>query len=83
MIGVRAGLATCLVAVACLSALLGLGPFGAAVAVGSAVVLALAAGRRAVVDHVEVLGPADLVTLARATLACAVAGLVAETFRGR
>ena len=82
MIGVRAGLATCLVTVACLSALLGLGPLSAAVAVGSAVVLALAAGRRAVVDRVEVLGPADLVTLARATLACAVAGLVAETLGG-
>ena len=82
MIGVRHGLATCLVAVACLSALLGLGPFGAAVAGGSAVVLALAAGRRAVVDRVAVLGPADLVTLARATLACAVAGLVAEALGG-
>ena len=65
-----------------LLALLDVGPPAWGVGLACAVVLAVAAGRRATVDGVAALGPADLVTLTRATLACGIAALVAEAFAG-
>ena len=62
--------------------LLDVGPPAWGVGLACAVVLAVAAGRRATVDGVAALGPADLVTLTRATLACGIAALVAEAFAG-
>ena len=82
MVGVRRGLAVCLVGVVALLAVLDVGPTGWCVGLACAVVLAVAAGRRATVDGVAALGPADLVTLTRATLACGIAALVAEAFTG-
>jgi phosphatidylglycerophosphate synthase len=82
VVGVRRGLTVCLVGVVALLAVLDVGPAAWAVGLGCAVVLAVAAGRRAAADGVVSLGPADLVTLTRATLACGVAALVAEAFAG-
>lgn len=82
MVGVRRGLAVCLVGVVGLLAVLDVGPAAWGVGLGCAVVLAVAAGRRATADGVVALGPADLVTLTRATLACGIAALVAEAFAG-
>jgi phosphatidylglycerophosphate synthase len=65
-----------------LLALLAVGAVGWAAGLLCAAVLAVAAERRAVVDAVGTFGPADLVTLTRATFACAVAGLVADAFAG-
>lgn len=67
---------------AALLAMLGVGPAGWAAGLLSGLVLAVAAGRQAARDGVVVLGPADLVTLTRATLACVVAALVAEAYAG-
>jgi phosphatidylglycerophosphate synthase len=69
--------------VVALLAVLRVGPAGWGVGVACALVLAVAAGRRATVDGVTAFGPADLVTLTRATLACGVAGMVAEALTGR
>jgi phosphatidylglycerophosphate synthase len=80
VIGVRRGLATSVAALLALLVLLDIGAAAIAVGLACGVVLSLAAARRAVVDGVVRLGPADLVTLTRATLACGVAGLVAEGF---
>ena len=82
MIGVRRGLAACLMGLVVVLALLGVGPAGWVAGPACAVVLAVAAARRAAADEVVRLGPADLVTLTRATLACAVAALVAESYAG-
>ena len=82
MIGVRRGLAACLMGLVVVLALLGVGPAGWVAGPVCAVVLAVAAARRAAADEVVRLGPADLVTLTRATLACAVAALVAESYAG-
>ena len=82
MIGVRRGLAACLVGLVVVLALLDVGPAGWVTGPACAVVLAVAAARRAAADEVVRLGPADLVTLTRATLACAVAALVAESYAG-
>ena len=83
MLGVRRGLVTGLVSVVVLLAVLhldhGLGRAGWIVGLGSACVLAVSAARRSRVDGVVTLGPADLVTLTRAVLACGVAALVAES----
>ncbi|MCW2736126.1 CDP-alcohol phosphatidyltransferase family protein [Nocardioides sp.] len=80
MIGVRRGLlAAVLSLLVMLLVLPGVGPRGATTGLACGVVLAVATGRRAVVDRVEVLGPADLVTMTRAVLACGVAALVAES----
>ena len=73
MIGVRRGLAACLMGLVVVLALLGVGPAGWVAGPACAVVLAVAAARQAAADEVARLGPADLVTLTRATLACAVA----------
>jgi phosphatidylglycerophosphate synthase len=84
VIGVRRGLLSGVVGVLVLCALLdagaGLGAVAWATGSTCAAVLALAASRRAASDGVRALGPADLVTLARAALACGVAALVAESF---
>jgi len=82
VIGVRRGLGGCVAGLAVLLALLGVGPVGWVAGLGCAAVLAGATGRRAVVDGVERFGPADVVTLARATLACAVAALVGDASTG-
>ena len=82
MIGVRRGLAACLMGLVVVLALLGVGPAGWVTGPACAVVLAVAAARLAAADEVVRLGPADLVTLTRATLACAVAALVAESYAG-
>lgn len=79
---VRRGLLTCAGGLVVLLAVLGVGVVGWAAAGVGAVVLAVAADRRASVDEVARLGPADAVTLARATLACGVLGLVAEAATG-
>ncbi len=77
MIGVRRGLlAGALGLVVLLLVLPGIGPGGGAAGVACAVVLAVAVLRRASTDGVEVLGPADVVTLTRVVLACGVAALV-------
>ena len=82
MIGVRRGLAACLMGLVVVLALLGVGPAGWVAGPACAVVLAVAAARQAAADEVVRLDPADLVTLTRATLACAVAALVAESYAG-
>ena len=82
MIGVRRGLAACLMGLVVVLALLGVGPAGWVAGPACAVVLAVAAARQAAADEVVRLGPADLVTLTRATLACAVAALVALSYAG-
>lgn len=82
MVGVRRGLAGCLVGVGVLLAALDVGPAGWVVGLACAVVLAVAAAHLATVDGAAGLGPADLVTLTRTALACGVAGLVAETSAG-
>ena len=82
MVGVRPGLAAYVVALAVLLTLLDVGPGAISVGLACGVVLAVAAGRRATVDGAVHLGPADLVTLTRATLACGVAALVAQSFVG-
>jgi phosphatidylglycerophosphate synthase len=79
VIGVRRGLATSLGALLVLLVLLDITAGAMAVGLACGVVLSRAAAHRAVVDEVARLGPADLVTLTRATLACGVAGLVAES----
>ncbi len=82
MIEVRRGLAACVVALGGLLAMLDLGAGAVAVGLACGAVLAVAAARGAAVDEVTDLGPADLVTLTRAVLACGVAALVAESFSG-
>ena len=78
MVGVRGGLVAAAGGLAVLLALLRVGPTAWVVAVSCAVVLAVATARRAVAEGVTSFGPADLVTVTRASLACAVAGLVAD-----
>jgi phosphatidylglycerophosphate synthase len=82
VIEVRRGLAVCVVAVAALLLVLEVGPAGWVAGLGCGLVLAVVTARRAVVDEVAELGPADVVTLTRATLACAAAALVAQSFDG-
>lgn len=83
MIGVRRGLAVSLAALLVLVVLLEVGAAAGVISLACGAVLALAAGRRAVIDGVVRLGPADLVTLTRAVLACGVAALVAESLAAR
>jgi phosphatidylglycerophosphate synthase len=80
MVEVRRGLLACVLALGALLTVLGVGPTGWASGLACAGVLAVATERRAVVDGVGRFGPADLVTLTRATLACAVAALVGDAF---
>ncbi|HET9858833.1 MAG TPA: CDP-alcohol phosphatidyltransferase family protein [Nocardioidaceae bacterium] len=83
----RSGLAGGLVAqVALLAALattVGLTGFGWLVGIVCGVVMVAAVARGMVRTGTDTFGPADLVTLIRATLACAVAALVADSFLGR
>jgi phosphatidylglycerophosphate synthase len=74
------GLAALMVLLGALDALVGLRPAGWSVGLGcgAAVVAAVAASR----TRPDPLGPADLVTLARALLACAVAALVTDALLG-
>ena len=82
MIEVRRGLVSCVVALVVLLVLLGPGTIGWVAGLGCGLVLAVATARRASADAVAELGPADLVTLTRATLACVVAALVVQSFDG-
>jgi phosphatidylglycerophosphate synthase len=78
VVEVRRGLVGAVPALALLLAAVGVGPAGWGVALLCAAVLAAATAERAVVDEIVSFGPADLVTLTRAVLACAVAGLTAD-----
>jgi phosphatidylglycerophosphate synthase len=84
MVGVRNGLAANLVSLLALltvldvSAGIGGAGWGAGLICGVAVTTAVARGVPGHGDHL--LGPADLVTLTRLTLSCAIAALVAESF---
>ena len=85
MVGVRSGLAASLAALigllAALRTTVGLSATGWAVGLGCGVVVTAAVARALVRRGADVLGPADLVTLARAMLACGLAALVADSFR--
>lgn len=87
MVAVRTGLGAALAALvallACLTALLGLGVLGWGVGLVCGAVLAVAVARGSAGEAPRMLGPADVVTLARTTIACAVAGLVSELAAGR
>ena len=76
--GVAGGYAALLALLAGLSASVGLTPGGWVVGLGCGAVLAGAVDRGAARGGGDRLGPADLVTLGRTNLACAVAALVAE-----
>ncbi|MCK9824219.1 CDP-alcohol phosphatidyltransferase family protein [Nocardioides cavernae] len=82
MVDVRRGLVACVLALVALLAVLGTGLAGWGAGLGCAAVLAVATERRATVDGIDHFGPADLVTLTRATLACAVAALVGDASTG-
>ena len=86
MIGVRNGVSIGVVALVVVLLVLhaghGVGTAGWATGLASAVVLAVAAARCAGRSGIERLGPADVVTVVRATLACAVAALVADSSSG-
>lgn len=83
MIGVRRALVGCVLGLvmllAALTATNAIGPAAWATGLACAAVLGVATARRAVADGVAAFGPADLVTLTRATLACGVAALVAAS----
>ena len=82
MVGVVRGLTVCVAGLVATTLVLGVGAVGWIVGLACGLVLAVATQRRALVDGVETLGPADLVTLTRATRACGVAALVAESYAG-
>lgn len=83
MIGVGRGLVAAVVGLVVVLALLGVGRPAWVTATACAGALAVATARRAAADGVEAFGPADLITLTRAALACAVAGLVADALVGQ
>ena len=82
MIGVRQGLAAAVVGLAALivglAAAPGIGPGSGAAGLVCGAVLAVAVARSAQEAGVATWGPADLVTLTRATLACGIVALVAD-----
>ena len=78
--GLSASLAALVVLLAVLEATPGMGILGWATGLACGLVLCVAAARSASNERVESFGPADLVTLARATLSCGVAALVADSF---
>jgi phosphatidylglycerophosphate synthase len=82
VVGVARGLAGCVAGLMVLLAVLGVGAVGWVAGMACGCVLAVATARRAVVDGAVAFGPADLVTLTRATLACAVGALVAQASTG-
>jgi phosphatidylglycerophosphate synthase len=77
--GLVAALASLAVLLAALAAGPGAGPAGWVTGLGCGLGLALAAAAAARSQGVDTLGPADLVTVTRAALACGVAALVAES----
>jgi phosphatidylglycerophosphate synthase len=83
VVGVRRGLVACVVGLVVLLVVLGgtsgIGPTAWLAGLACAAVLGVATARRAIVDGADAFGPADLVTLTRATLACGVAALVAAS----
>lgn len=85
MVTVRTGLSVSLAALVVLLTMLaapGIGLVGWAAGLTCGVVLSVAVARSASAGRVETFGPADLVTLLRATLGCGVAALVADSFVG-
>jgi phosphatidylglycerophosphate synthase len=78
--GLMAGATAHVTLLAALGATVGVTGPGWAVGVGCGVVLIAAVARGLARDGADVLGPADLVTLTRALLACSVAALVADSF---
>jgi phosphatidylglycerophosphate synthase len=74
------GLVAQVVLLAALGTTVGLGALGWVVGVASGVVVNAAVARGLARDGAGLLGPADLVTLTRATLAGGVAALVADSF---
>jgi phosphatidylglycerophosphate synthase len=74
------GLGALVLLLAALEATVGLGPAGWGVGLGCGVTVAAAVAASR--TRADVLAPADLVTLARALLACAVAAMVADALRG-
>jgi phosphatidylglycerophosphate synthase len=82
VVGVVRGLVAYVAGLVALLVVLALGPVAWVAGLACGGVLAVATARRAVVDGVVAFGPADHVTLTRATLACAVAALVAESATG-
>jgi phosphatidylglycerophosphate synthase len=78
--GLSASLAGLVVLLAVLEAAPGTGLLGWATGLACGLVLCVAAARCAASGGVPSFGPADLVTLARATLSCGVAALVADSF---
>jgi len=88
MLSVRSGAAVGLIVQVALLAVLaltvGLSPFGWVVGLACGVALNVAVARGLARAGAEaLLGPADLVTLTRATLACGVAALVADSYLGQ
>lgn len=86
MIGVRNGVSMAVLALVVVLGVLdagrGIGVGGWTVGLACAAALGTAAARSAARSGVECLGPADVVTVSRVTLACAVAALVADSFVG-
>ena len=80
--GLSASLAALVVLLAVLEATPGIGLLGWATGLACGVVLSVAAAQSASNGGVASFGPADLVTLTRATLSCGVAALVAASFVG-
>ena len=80
--GLSASLAALVVLLAVLEATPGIGLLGWVTGLACGAVLSVAAAQSASNGGVESFGPADLVTLTRATLSCGVAALVAASFVG-
>jgi phosphatidylglycerophosphate synthase len=80
VIGVRNGLVLGLLSLVVLLSALSAGVPGWTIGLACGVGLAIATAAAAATGGVDRLGPADLVTVTRATLACGVAALVADAF---
>jgi phosphatidylglycerophosphate synthase len=78
--GLSASLGALVVLLTVLAATPGIGLVGWAGGVTCGAVLSVAVARGASAGRVAALGPADLVTFARASLSCGVAALVADSF---
>lgn len=78
--GLSASLATLVLLLTLLQVTRGLGLVGVGAGLACGVVLSIVVAQRASNRGVEAFGPADLVTLTRATLSCGVAALVADSF---
>jgi phosphatidylglycerophosphate synthase len=81
--GLAAGAVALLALLAGLGTTSGLGGAGLAVGIGCGAVTSVAVSLLATRCDTRALGPADLVTLTRLMVACAVAALVAQSFLGR